>query len=84
MTSSLSYRVDTTWYANFAATDHMTGNLDKLSMWKKYHGQEWTHTTDGSGMRIIQIVKSMIPTRACNIHINKILHVPSTVIVVLT
>jgi hypothetical protein len=35
-----SYGIDTAWYVDSAATDHVTGELDKLNMWKQCHGQE--------------------------------------------
>jgi hypothetical protein len=74
---SSSYGVDTTWYADSTAIDHMTSDLDKLNMQEKYHGQEQIHTADGSGMHIVHIDKPIIPASTLNIHLNKILHVPS-------
>lgn len=34
------YDVDMAWYVDFAATDHITRELDKLTTRDKYHGQE--------------------------------------------
>jgi hypothetical protein len=33
-----SYGVDSNWYANSGATDHVTGELDKLAMKDNYTG----------------------------------------------
>jgi hypothetical protein len=60
MSASSSYGVDTAWYADSAATDHVTGDLDKLNMREKYHGQEQIHTADESGMCISHIGKSIL------------------------
>jgi hypothetical protein len=73
-----SYGADTSWYANSATTDHVTGELDKLHVREKYHGQDQIHTTDGTGMRISHIGNSIIPTLSCDIHLNQVMHVPTT------
>jgi hypothetical protein len=73
-----SYEVDTAWYADSAATDHVTRELDQLTMREQYHGQDRIHTTDETGMCITHIDNSVIPTPTCDIHLNKLLHVPST------
>jgi hypothetical protein len=33
-----SYTIDTNWYTNTGATDHITGELEKLSLRNKYNG----------------------------------------------
>ncbi|KAK1646403.1 hypothetical protein QYE76_064208 [Lolium multiflorum] len=35
-----SYGVDTNWYTDTGATDHITGELNKLLVANKYHGQD--------------------------------------------
>jgi hypothetical protein len=73
-----SYGVDTLWYADSTATDHVTGELDKLNMREKYHGQDQVHIADGSGMHITHVGNFIIPTPSRDIHLNKVPHVPST------
>jgi hypothetical protein len=73
-----SYGVDTAWYGDSAAIDHVTGALEKLNMREQYHGQEQIHTADGLGMHITHIGNSIIPTPSCDIHLKKVLHVPHT------
>jgi hypothetical protein len=34
------YSIDTAWYSDTGATDHITGELDKLAVREKYNGQE--------------------------------------------
>lgn len=44
-----SYTVDTNWYTDTGATDHITGELEKLSFREKYNGGEQIHTANGAG-----------------------------------
>jgi hypothetical protein len=37
---TMSYGVDSNWYANSGATDHVTGELDKLAVKVAYGGNE--------------------------------------------
>jgi hypothetical protein len=46
------YNVDTNWYTDTGATDHVTSELNKLTMREKYHGNDQIHTASGSGMEI--------------------------------
>jgi hypothetical protein len=50
------------WYADSAATDHITGDLDKLSMKEHYGGQNQVHAANGSGMAIKHVGQSMVST----------------------
>jgi len=49
-----SYGVDTNWYMDSGATDHVTGELEKLIVHDKYHGGDQVHNASGIGMRINQ------------------------------
>ena len=60
MTSS--YGIDTNWYFDSGSTDHITGELEKLSVRDKYHGGDQVHTANGSGMEIGQIGHSFVHT----------------------
>lgn len=71
-----SYNMDTAWYADSAATDHITGNLDKLTMKQDYNGHDQVHTANGAGMTIKHIGQSTVITPSRNIHLNDVLHVP--------
>jgi hypothetical protein len=37
------------------ATDHITSDLEKLSLRDKYHGGEYVHAANGSGMEISHV-----------------------------
>jgi hypothetical protein len=73
-----SYHVDTNWYTDTGATDHITGELEKLAVREKYHGSDQIHTTSGAGMSIKHIGQTTIRTPDRNLHLVDVLHVPST------
>jgi hypothetical protein len=53
---------DNQWYTDSEATDHITGDLDRLTMRETYHGNDQIYAVNGSGMDIICIGTSIIPT----------------------
>jgi hypothetical protein len=42
--ANYAYGVDTNWYVNIGATDHITSQLDKLTTREKYKGTDQIHT----------------------------------------
>lgn len=75
--TSTSYPVDPNWYADTGATDHLTNDLDKLTMKEPYRGKNHVQAANGAGMRITHISHSTIPTSSHPLRLNDILHVPS-------
>jgi hypothetical protein len=73
-----SYIVDNTWYTDTGATDHITGELEKLSTREKYNGADQIHTASGAGMNIKHIGHSTIRNPIRDLQLHNILHVPST------
>jgi hypothetical protein len=71
-----SYGVDLNWYADSGATDHVTGELDKLAVRDTYNDNDQIYTASGSGMRIEHIVKSIIHTLYSDLVLNHVLHSP--------
>jgi histone deacetylase 1/2 len=75
--------VDTNWYVDSGATNHITGELDKLTIREKYGRRDQVHGANGSGMSISNIGHSTLHTPIlpyipiCALHLNNILHVPS-------
>ena len=49
------YDVDTNWYTDSGATDHITGDLEKLAARDKYLDNDQVHTANGAGMTIAQV-----------------------------
>ncbi|WVZ67619.1 hypothetical protein U9M48_016671 [Paspalum notatum var. saurae] len=46
--ATTSYGVDTNWYVDSGATDHITSELEKLTVRDRYNGQDQVHTASGS------------------------------------
>ena len=72
-----SYGLDTNWYVDSGATNHITGELEKVTVREKYHGQDQVHAANGEGMRISHIGNSVFKTPHKKIHLRRILHIPS-------
>jgi hypothetical protein len=72
-----SYGVDTNWYTDTGATNHITGELNKLSIQEKYDGRDRVHTANGTGMEISHIGYSVLHIPDSSLHLKNILHVPN-------
>jgi hypothetical protein len=73
-----SYGVDSNWYADSGAMDHVTGELDKLTVNEAYHGLDQIYIASGSGMHIKHIGHSIIRTPHQDLQLNNIFHVPQS------
>jgi hypothetical protein len=71
-----TYGTNPNWYTDSGATDHITGEQEKLHVRDRYHGND-IHTVSGSGMDIHHIGHSVIHTPNHDLHLNNILHVPN-------
>ncbi|XP_066358325.1 uncharacterized protein [Miscanthus floridulus] len=47
LATTASYGIDTNWYVDSGATDHMTSELDKLTVRDKYGGHDQVHSASG-------------------------------------
>jgi hypothetical protein len=50
-----SYGVNTNWYTDSGATDHITRELEKLHVRDRYNSNEQIHTASGSSIDIHHI-----------------------------
>jgi hypothetical protein len=75
-TATTSYSVNLNWYVDSGATDHITSELDKLTVCDKYNGAEKVHMANGADMKISHIDKSFIHTSTCKLELSNVLHVP--------
>jgi hypothetical protein len=57
-------------------TYHITGELEKLTMHDRYNGHDQIHSTNGAGMEIVHVGKSVLPTSTRSLHLDNVLHVP--------
>ncbi|KAK1604952.1 hypothetical protein QYE76_028625 [Lolium multiflorum] len=48
--STPSYLIDPSWYADMGATDHLTNDLNNLTMKEQYHGKDNVQTANGTGL----------------------------------
>jgi histone deacetylase 1/2 len=72
-----AFGVDSNWYTDTGATDHVTGELDKMMIRDRYNGGEQIHTANGSGMDITHIGRVICHTPERKLFLNNVLHVPS-------
>jgi histone deacetylase 1/2 len=76
--TSSSYGVDSNWYMDTGATDHITGELEKLTIRDKYTSIEQVHAANGAGMNIGHVGHSILQSSHSQIHLKNILHVPKS------
>jgi histone deacetylase 1/2 len=72
-----SSKVDTDWYTNTGATDHITSDLDRLAVRERYHGNEQVQVGNGSGLQIMHIGHSSLNTADRPLALRNILHIPN-------
>ncbi|KAK1629222.1 hypothetical protein QYE76_003537 [Lolium multiflorum] len=56
-----SHGVDTNWYYDTGATDHITGELNKLSTHDDYNGRDQVRTAEGTGLLERDIFDLFLP-----------------------
>jgi hypothetical protein len=50
------------WYLDSGATDHITSELEKLTMHDCYNGNDQIHVANGADMDIVYVGNSVLPT----------------------
>jgi hypothetical protein len=76
-TASSSFGPDNNWYIDSGTTDHITGELDKLTIHDAYTSSDQIHVVNGVGMEISYIGTSIIPIPSHNLLLNNVHHVPT-------
>jgi hypothetical protein len=74
MTSSSG--TDPNWYLDSGVTDHITGEVEKMTFHERYNGNDQVRAANGAGMVITHIGKSVIPSNSRPLHLNNVLHIP--------
>jgi hypothetical protein len=74
--ASSSNVADPNWYLDSGATDHITGELEKLTLHDRYNGHDQIRAANGAGIDIVHIGKSVLPTSSHLLHLNNVLQVP--------
>lgn len=65
-----------TSYVDSGATDHITSDLDRLTVRDRYTGGDQVHAANGTGMEIRHIGHSTLHSQSNKLHLHNILHVP--------
>jgi hypothetical protein len=76
-TASSSFGPNNNWYIDSGATDHITGELDKLTIHDAYITSDQIHAANGVRMEISHIGTSIIPIPSRNLLLNSVHHVPT-------
>jgi hypothetical protein len=66
---SAAYGVDTNRYANSGASDHITSELEKLTVREKYGGCDQVHIANGTGMQISNIGHTTLHSPIRKLHL---------------
>ncbi|XP_072147998.1 uncharacterized protein [Setaria viridis] len=53
-----AYGIDTNWYADSGASDHITSNLEKLTMQEKYGGRDQVYSASGQASAPLALIHS--------------------------
>jgi hypothetical protein len=75
--STTYLKVDTDWYTDVDAIDHITSDLDRLAIRERYQGNEQVHVGNGSGLQITHIGHSSLNTANRPLALHNILHIPN-------
>lgn len=76
MAATSSYKVDTNWYNDMGATDHITSDLDRLAVRDQYYGGDSVKVGNGAGLEILHTGRSLINTATRPLVLNHVHHVP--------
>jgi len=71
-----SYTIDTNWYTDTAAKDHIIGEFKKLTLKNKYNGGDQIHSASSAGMHISHIGHTTVHAPNHDIHLKNVLYVP--------
>jgi hypothetical protein len=74
----MGYGLNTNWYMDTGATDHITGEIEKLTTHDKYHGGDQVQTASSSCMEIQHVGHGVLCSPRRDLHLKNILHVPSS------
>jgi hypothetical protein len=69
---------DSNWYLDLGATDHITIELEKLTMHETYHGNDKIRAANDAGMDITHVGKAILSAPSRTLCLNNVLHVPNS------
>jgi hypothetical protein len=77
LAATSNYKVDTNWFLDTGATDHITSDLDRLAIRERYSGGDQVQVGNGAGLNISHTGHSSIDTVDRPLVLRNILHVPA-------
>jgi hypothetical protein len=72
MTSS--YTIDTNWYMDNGTIDHLTSDLDRLSLHERYTSKDNIQVANGLGLSISHIGHLSLPSSSRPLYLCNVLH----------
>lgn len=77
MAASVNPTADQNWFVDTGATNHITNDLNNLSLQSEYTGHDQVAVGNGQGPNIRHTGSSVFHTPSSSFHFNSILHVPT-------
>lgn len=74
--TSAGYHPEPNWFIDCGATDHLTSELDRLTVQERYHGKDQVQVANGAGLSISHVGQSIIPGLTRPLYLKNVLHVP--------
>jgi hypothetical protein len=68
---------DPNWYLDSGATDHITSELEKLTLHDHYNGADQIRVANGASMDMLHTGKSIILSSSRPLYLNQVIHVPN-------
>ena len=65
-----------TWFADSGANQHITANLEHLTLQQPYTGQENVAVGNGQGLSIAHTGTTIFHTREAKLNLKRVLHCP--------
>ena len=78
MVASLETVIDTKWYLDFGATNHLISYFSNLTTNTQYLGQDQIYMGDGTGLNILHVGQSSFTSTLSNkvLTLHQLLHAP--------
>lgn len=77
LTTPPTFVEDTCWFPDSGATNHVTNDLNQLSINSEYTGPEKIHVGNGMGLPITHVGSASLHVNSRVFHLKNLLHVPS-------
>lgn len=75
--SNPSYGIDSNCYSDTGATDHISNDVDHLTMRERYNGKEQLQATNDSALSILNVGHSNLVTPSKYLCLRNVLHAPN-------